>query len=998
MVEDGDEHAMRRWRRRRLASARAVRIVGICLGVVITAGLAVLVALDREARLTAAHRQSSAMATGVDRLLQLELRNVERALRGILADAQDHADLPADEARQRRARSVQGVVERHVEIAGIDVFEAPSAPGATGGPPRWLTDADPAPGTLIAGPLESRGGEWRLLLGVVTGDGSAVIARVRTREFEAMVAGLDVGLDGSATIFNADGVVLARYGRTGTHVGRRIEFPPALGSQGRFTGPLVSALDRVERMVSFSATSGYPVVVGTGLGLREAMRPWWILASCAMALSALYWLVLIVVLRRLGAEERARDAMLREIGAQSEWLQQAQLASGTGVWRLEAGSGAVRVSPEMAALYGLTAEKGAVPLDDFFARMHPDDAPRVREQFAAQQVDGGPLMLEYRVLPPGAPMRWLKALGATIVRNGRAVTTGTVTDVTERRATQQRIEHAETQFRHLFERNPLPAWVYDIETLRMLAVNDAAIEAYGYARETFMTLTVTDLIPPLSRGARGASRRHGEEGGRGERLWTAVAQDGRRIEVRVHARDIVLQDRAARLMLTEDIGARLAYERDLAWRATHDATTGMLTPAALADTLDASCAVDGGRGFAIAYVRLRDLDVIAPTLGREAGEQVLREAAARYARVAEAFGHVAHAPAESFVVATLEPARLDAMVEALVDVSATPVQAAGGTFALEAWIGLASGPCDDGGADQVIAHAALAALRARRESASVMHYDGGMANEAAARLALVQRLRDAIERRAFALVYQPIYRLSDGRVAAIEALLRWPQADGSQVSPAEFIPLAEDSGLIVPLGAWVLEEAARAHRHLAGAGHADVAVAVNVSAVQFEAAITPDTIAQLRRRYALPPQALHLELTESVLLRNPEAARSTMGRLRDEGVCLSIDDFGTGFSSMAYLRELPLDQLKIDRAFVRDVATDPRSAAICRALIALGHGLGLSTIAEGVENGAQYDWLRRHGCDLAQGFHLGRPEPLDAVLDRLGRMSPPRRAAGDRSR
>jgi len=184
----------------------------------------------------------------------------------------------------------------------------------------------------------------------------------------------------------------------------------------------------------------------------------------------------------------------------------------------------------------------------------------------------------------------------------------------------------------------------------------------------------------------------------------------------------------------------------------------------------------------------------------------------------------------------------------------------------------------------------------------------------------------------------------------------------------------------VPIGAWVLGESARTHARLAAAGHADVAIAVNVSAVQFEAGMPAETIRRLFERYKLPARALHLELTESVLLRNPEDARSLMGALRDEGLCLSIDDFGTGFSSMAYLRELPLDHLKIDRGFVREVTRDHRSAAICRAMIALGHGLGLSIIAEGVEEAGQLDWLRAHGCDQAQGYHLGRPMAIDALL------------------
>jgi len=207
------------------------------------------------------------------------------------------------------------------------------------------------------------------------------------------------------------------------------------------------------------------------------------------------------------------------------------------------------------------------------------------------------------------------------------------------------------------------------------------------------------------------------------------------------------------------------------------------------------------------------------------------------------------------------------------------------------------------------------------------------------------------------------------------------------VPPSQFIPLCEESGLIVPLGDWVLEEAAGCHTRLARHGYGDVAIAVNVSAVQFLSESLPQSLCALRKAHGLPRGALQVELTESAVLRWPEAARETMQELRDEGVRISIDDFGTGYSSLAYLKNLPLDFLKIDRAFSADVHRDARNAAICNALIALGHGLGLKIIAEGVECEAQLDWLRAHGCDQAQGYYFGQPAPLAEALESITRCA-----------
>lgn len=973
----------------RMRSVRAMRNAGIWLGVVLTLGLCALVAFDRHARLEAATRQSLALASGVDRLLHYELRNIQRAMRGIVAEQAADRALSADEASTRLDVWIDGVLDRHDELADITRYAADGTVLAPGrGHPRisaWLPTIGAAPSTLAVGPLLSlEGDEWGLPLAVPGLDGQWLVAVFRTRELEHMVKALDTGRQGNATIYTREGVVVARFGHTGAHVGRRVDMPDeVLQGTPQLSRHMVSQIDGIERTMSFSHTSGYPLVVSAGIGLREALAPWWLYAGAAMVLALVYWLVFGLVLRRARNDERTRRRLAAEVAHQADWLQQAQLASGTGVWRLRLNDDRVRASAEMAALFGLPRADGEIPLETFFERMHEDDREQMQASLAMSRRDGLPFAQEYRIRLPDGSVRWLKARGAMLQDGDDPVMTGTIVDISERRAAQARIEHAESQFRHLFERNPLPAWVYDLETLRFLAVNEAAVETYGYTHDDLQGMAVTDLLAPEDQAAGREALLPGGGQGAQARPWMLMTRDARHIEVRVHASTMELHGRPARLVLAEDVSARMTYERDLAWRADHDAITGMFTLNALATQLDAQCAADGGPGFAIAYVQLRDLELVAPTLGRRAGETILCEAAARVGRVAERYGWVGCMPAETFVIATLDPERLDAMVEDLIAATAAPVEAQGGTFPLEAWIGLARGPCADGGAEKVIGHAALAALQARRDNLRVVQYSASMAEQASSRLAMVQQLRQAHTRGEFELHFQPILRLADHRVVAVEALLRWRRPDGSYVSPAQFIPVCEESGLIVPIGAWVLDTAAQAHARLAAIGRDDIAIAVNVSAVQFEADMHAGTIRNLFERHGLPPRALHLELTESVLLRRPEEARSLMGALRDEGLCLSIDDFGTGFSSMAYLRELPLDHLKIDRAFVRDVTRDARSAAICRAFIALGQGLGLSVIAEGVEEAEQLAWLRAHGCDQAQGFLFARPMPLEALLDTL---------------
>ncbi|MET0329224.1 MAG: EAL domain-containing protein [Luteimonas sp.] len=962
-----------------------MRNAGLTLGIVLTVGLCALVLFDRQARLEAASRQAMALATGVDRLLHYELRNIQRAMHGIVAEQAADAALPASEASARLDAWIRGVVGRHDELEEILHFDAGTATPTTDARiVAWVATLAPSDALLTAGPPLPVTGGWVLPLALPARNGGWLVAMFRTTELQRMVDALDTGREGGATIYTQSGIVTASFGRPAVDVGRRVELPVGIREEGARLGTRrVNPLDGVERAVAFSNTSDFPFVVSAGIGLHEALAAWRVYAMCALVLALLYWLVFALVLRRARRDEHARNALAAEVAEQADWLQQAQLASGTGVWRLYPAQGLVRASAEMAALYGLASRGEQIPVDAFFERIHEDDRARIQDELAAARIDRLPFVQEYRVRPGDGSVRWLKVRGATVCDGGAPVMTGTVIDVTERRDAQQRVERAELQFRHIFERNPLPAWVYDLEDLRFLAVNEAAVETYGYSREDLLHMAVTDLLAPGDPVVGSEAAVPGSAQDTQGRPWTLMARDGRHIEVCVHARMIELDGRPARLVLAEDVSARVRYERDLAWRADHDPTTGMLTLAALAEQLDVHCAADPGAGFAIAYVQLRDLELIAPTLGRRAGETILCEAATRFNAVAGRYGACGYMPSETFVVAAFDPHAMRALVDTLLEAIGMPVEAEGGTFPLEAWIGLATGPCGDGGAEKVIGHAALASLHARRENQQVVQYSAAMAEQASSRLAMVRQLRRAHERGEFELHFQPIHRLHDGSLAAIEALLRWRQPDGSDIPPSQFIPLCEESGLIVPIGGWVLEESARTHARLAAAGLGDVAIAVNVSAVQFEADVNPDSIRKLFERHALPPGALHLELTESVLLRRPDDAQSLMRTLRHEGLCLSIDDFGTGFSSMAYLRELPLDHLKIDRAFVRDVTHDRRSAAICRALIALGHGLGLVVIAEGVEHAEQLDWLRAHGCDQAQGYHLGRPMPLDVLLDAL---------------
>jgi EAL domain-containing protein (putative c-di-GMP-specific phosphodiesterase class I) len=253
------------------------------------------------------------------------------------------------------------------------------------------------------------------------------------------------------------------------------------------------------------------------------------------------------------------------------------------------------------------------------------------------------------------------------------------------------------------------------------------------------------------------------------------------------------------------------------------------------------------------------------------------------------------------------------------------------------------------------------------------------------KLQLNTDLRRAIERGEFVLHYQPKVDLRDGRIHGVEALLRWKHPQRGMVPPAEFVPALEDSGLILPVGEWVLGEAARQLGTWHGAGLESVPVAVNLSAKQFRRRDLDALIRGVLAVSRVPAGLIELEITESCLMDEPEEALRLLGNLRAAGLKISVDDFGTGYSSLSYLTRLPLTALKIDRSFVRDVATSSEAASIVRAVIDMAHNLGFTVIAEGVESYEQVAFLRRHGCDLGQGFLFGPPMSAAEMASHLGR-------------
>jgi len=295
-------------------------------------------------------------------------------------------------------------------------------------------------------------------------------------------------------------------------------------------------------------------------------------------------------------------------------------------------------------------------------------------------------------------------------------------------------------------------------------------------------------------------------------------------------------------------------------------------------------------------------------------------------------------------------------------------------------IGIALWPEDGDKVVALLKNADAALRHAKREGKNnFQFYTASMNADAARRMDVENKLRRALENGELSVHYQPKVETATGRLVGVEALMRWHQPELGDVSPADFIPLAEETGLIVPLGEWVLTTACAQGVRWQREGFGPLQIAVNLSARQFWQDDLAPTVARVLAETGLPPRLLELELTESTFMRDAEATITTLGALKAMGVGLAVDDFGTGYSSLGYLQRFPIDALKIDRSFIRDVTTNTDSAAITRTVIAMGRNLNLTVVAEGVETGAQFDFLRGEGCHQIQGFLISRPLSAPAM-------------------
>jgi diguanylate cyclase (GGDEF)-like protein len=420
-----------------------------------------------------------------------------------------------------------------------------------------------------------------------------------------------------------------------------------------------------------------------------------------------------------------------------------------------------------------------------------------------------------------------------------------------------------------------------------------------------------------------------------------------------------------------------------------DPLTGLPNRLLLRERLEEALARLKRNGEACALL-LIDLDRFKPvndTLGHPVGDALLLKVADRLRATVRPTDTIARIGGDEFIIlqtGVRDPSDIQALARRLVDLIGRTYMVEGHLLTIGASVGVAVAPGDGTTADILLKNADLALYRSKTDGRGTFRFfEPEMDARMQARRRLELDMRQALARREFLLHYQPQMNLENNRLTGCEALIRWRHPERGTVSPVDFIPLAEEIGLIVPIGEWVIRQACRD----AAAWPAPLSVAVNVSPAQFKSERLVETILSALSTSGLPAKRLEVEITEGVLLQESEKTLQTLHRLRALGVRVSMDDFGTGYSSLSYLRSFPFDKIKIDRSFVKDLAAKPDGDAIIRAIAGLGKSLGMTTVAEGVETHDQMQRIRAEGCTDVQGYLISKPIPADDLLTLLGKQA-----------
>jgi diguanylate cyclase (GGDEF)-like protein/PAS domain S-box-containing protein len=654
-------------------------------------------------------------------------------------------------------------------------------------------------------------------------------------------------------------------------------------------------------------------------------------------------------------------------------LAEAQRLAQLGSFEVDLDGRTTRWSAELYRILGVD-ESVEPTLERFFTQIHPDDLLAVNRQVHAVVDRGQTTDGVYRIVRTDG-IRWVHIRAERAVCGGRDLATGTIIDVTEQRRSENERRAAEDRLRIGFEHAAVGIMMVDADC-RMTMVNPAVRSLLGRSGEELVGHRIDEFLHPDDRGpalGRFTALVSGEvDSYQAERRY--LRPDGGTVWVLANVSPLPSDSGRPEFFFAQiqDVTERRTMEDALEHLAVHDALTQLPNRTLLTDRVQQALGRRSRRDgeLAVLFIDIDRFKFVNDGMGHRAGDDLLAIVARRLRETVRPSDTVARFGGDEFVVVCeqlADPCEASRVAARLAAVIEEPMVLDGREVVVTASVGVAVAAVD-ATVDGLLREADAAMYRAKdRGRARVEVFDEALRGRAAERLELEGALRRALRAGELQLAYQPIVRVETEAVIGCEALLRWRHPQRGLVSPAEFIPLAEETGLIVPIGEWVLHEALRQGRAWHDEGR-NLAIGINVSARQLATPNLVDTVREGLERSGINPHTVHLEITESVVMDDVEHSIETLTALKELGVHFAVDDFGTGYSSLSYLKRLPIDTLKIDQSFVRGLGVAGDDSSIVRAIIGLGQALGMGILAEGVEEPGQLKELQALGCDVAQGF------------------------------
>jgi diguanylate cyclase (GGDEF)-like protein/PAS domain S-box-containing protein len=990
-------------------------LIGAALLIVaIVVGTGFLVANFRERALHDSERELKNTVLILSEQLDRSFQAIELVQRSVI-DRVSGVRSGADFTRRMGADDIHAMLQDTISgLAQVDVIALVNADGVVVNAsrdkwPRGLSVADrdyfralksdPTLERFVSVPVNNRAnGSWAIFLAQrVTGtDGKfagIVLGAVELNYFERLFGAIALGSSGTLSLYREDGTLLVRYPRPVNAIGH--VFTAALKALGEKSEGSVRTFGRInphQILIAAHRLEHFPLYVSAARQTDHALESWRDQTKVLLGAGALIALTIAGVMLLVGRQlNRNHEWSKRRLALEKHRLDAAVASMPHGLLLFDADGRVVVCNRSYFEMYGVPShalKQGDTLRDVLSVRKHTGTFTEDVDRYCDRRFNEIARGVAFETIFPLSDGRAIRIMNHPVEGGGWI---SMHEDITARRRLEQERDRDREFLNSIIDNVPTPIMVKDLHDGAYVLANKAALDYVGMPREGVIGKTCGDLWPVED--AERINRDDARASEAGGYLFTEehilnTPSRGQRI---VTSKRLILRDIDGEpkylLTVSEDITERKQSEIRIAHLAHHDALTGLPNRVQFRDQLEQSLRRVRSQGsrLALLYLDLDRFKGINDTLGHPVGDELLKVVAKRLRDCIGESDFVARLGGDEFAIVRDgfdTPDDITALVTRILVAMSEPYEIGDHNLVTEATIGVAMAPEDAMDPDELLKNADLAMYGAKSDGRGTYRFfESSMDARMKARRALEFDLREAIMCGGFDLHYQPLVAFADGRITGCEALLRWQHRSRGFIPPSEFIPIAEETGLIVPLGDWVLRTAC-----LEGAKWPDeIKVAVNVSPVQFNNAGLVQAVVGALAASGLAPHRLELEITEAVLIRDDAAALGLLHQLHALGVRIALDDFGTGYSSLSYLQRFPFDKIKIDRSFVSAIGDSDYSRNIVQAIVDIATTRQITTTAEGVETEEQSQTLRALGCTEMQGYLFSPPVPASKLSKHLPR-------------